>query len=159
MKRRQFLNWVGVGFVASSLPVAIAACQSDEPTSETPEPDEPVAETPAPIDSTPREDGFAAVGYVSELDEVGFITGQTVAGDPVAIVRDPTDPTVLIAVNSSCPHRGCTVEWDSEASQFACPCHGSTFDPDGTVTKSPAIDPLFVFEAKIEDDLILVKAS
>jgi len=151
MKRRRFINWVGVGFVASSLPVAIAACQSDEPTSETPEPEpteEPIAETPTPepIDSTPREDGFAAMGRVSQLDEAGVVTGQTVAGDPVAIVRDRADPTAIIAVNSSCPHRSCTVKWDNEASQFACPCHGSTFAPDGTVTKSPAIDPLFPFD-------------
>ncbi|MBD2592720.1 Rieske 2Fe-2S domain-containing protein [Nostoc spongiaeforme FACHB-130] len=26
MKRRDFINWVGLGLIASSLPVAIAAC-------------------------------------------------------------------------------------------------------------------------------------
>ena len=28
MKRRDFINWVGLGLIASSLPVAIAACSS-----------------------------------------------------------------------------------------------------------------------------------
>ena len=30
MNRRNFLNWVGIGLLASSLPVAIAACSSKE---------------------------------------------------------------------------------------------------------------------------------
>ncbi|MFM5891932.1 MAG: cytochrome B6, partial [Dolichospermum sp.] len=29
MKRRDFINWVGLGFLASSLPVAIAACSPE----------------------------------------------------------------------------------------------------------------------------------
>ncbi|MFO0173750.1 MAG: cytochrome B6, partial [Aphanizomenon sp.] len=29
MKRRDFINWVGLGCLASSLPVAIAACSPE----------------------------------------------------------------------------------------------------------------------------------
>lgn len=29
MKRRDFMQWAGLGLLASSLPVALAACQSD----------------------------------------------------------------------------------------------------------------------------------
>ena len=32
MKRRAFMNWVGVSFMATSLPVAIAACSPAEDT-------------------------------------------------------------------------------------------------------------------------------
>ena len=32
MKRRDFINWVGLGLIASSLPVAIAACSSKTPS-------------------------------------------------------------------------------------------------------------------------------
>jgi|GEM_PF-1490719 len=30
MKRRSFLSWVGVGMLATSLPVALAACSSED---------------------------------------------------------------------------------------------------------------------------------
>jgi cytochrome b6-f complex iron-sulfur subunit len=48
------------------------------------------------------------------------------------------------------------VEWKD--TEFACPCHGSTFNPDGTVANGPATDPLSPYEAKIEGDLVLIKA-
>ncbi|MCM1982607.1 QcrA and Rieske domain-containing protein [Lyngbya confervoides] len=58
-----------------------------------------------------------------------------------------------------CTHQGCSVAWESPSNQFACPCHGSIFRTDGTVKNGPAEEPLGTFEAKIEADLILVKAG
>jgi len=43
----------------------------------------------------------------------------------------------LFALSSICTHRTCKLDAESDAS-FFCPCHGSTFDPDGKVTESPA---------------------
>ncbi|MEO0489715.1 MAG: ubiquinol-cytochrome c reductase iron-sulfur subunit [Cyanobacteria bacterium J06635_15] len=159
MKRREFINWVGLGVLASSLPVAIAACQPDD-TASAPEgeTENETAAEPTEVDSTPREDGFAAVGTVAELDEMGFVADKSFQGEQVAVIRDPTDNASIIAVNSFCTHQGCTVEWDG-TSVFACPCHGSKFNPDGSVTAGPAESPLDVFEAKIDGDLVLVKVS
>lgn len=33
MKRRDFIHWVGLGWLATSLPIAIAACSPEAPTS------------------------------------------------------------------------------------------------------------------------------
>ena len=63
MKRREFVNFVGMGLMATSLPVAIAACGSE--TADTAEDTtEPVADAPAAeaVDSSVRDDGFAALG-------------------------------------------------------------------------------------------------
>ncbi|MGD1901108.1 MAG: ubiquinol-cytochrome c reductase iron-sulfur subunit [Geitlerinemataceae cyanobacterium] len=149
MKRRNFLNWVGVGFFATSLPVVLAACQTDTGTDTA-----GGGDAPEPVDTTPREDGFAAIGRVSELDETGSVSSKTLS---VAVIRDPANAEALIAVNSLCTHQGCAVEWEAGEGAFACPCHGSAFAPDGSVTSGPAEDPLGMFEAKIEDDLVLVK--
>ena len=159
MKRRDFINWVGLGALASSLPVAIAACQSNNtastPTGDTENGSVPESEA---VDDTPREDGFAAVGTVAALDEAGFLSDKTFQGEQVAVIRDPADTTAVIAVNSLCTHQGCSVEWDGSA-LFACPCHGSKFNPDGSVAEGPAASPLGKFEAKIEGELVLVKVS
>ncbi len=44
-----------------------------------------------------------------------------------------------------CPHLGCRYNYDADANKFACPCHGSQFDYDGTHIAGPAargLDPL-----------------
>lgn len=44
-----------------------------------------------------------------------------------------------------CPHLGCRYNYDSAANKFACPCHGSQFDHDGSHIAGPAargLDPL-----------------
>ena len=157
MKRRDFVNWVGLGLVASSLPVAIAACQSAR-TTPAPEATTP-AESELEVDNTPREDGFAAVGTVGELDDKGFISDKDFLGTQVVVIRDPANATALLAMDSLCTHQGCSVEWDSGSNAFACPCHGSKFNTDGSVLEGPATAPLGNFAAKIEDDLVLVKVS
>jgi Rieske Fe-S protein len=43
----------------------------------------------------------------------------------------------LVALSSYCTHRKCKLEAESTRS-FNCPCHGSTFDPNGKVTEGPA---------------------
>lgn len=42
----------------------------------------------------------------------------------------------LAAVSTTCTHLGCIVGLSDTG--FACPCHGSRFDTDGTVTGGPA---------------------
>jgi Rieske Fe-S protein len=54
-------------------------------------------------------------------------------GRSVAVFRDGEG---VYAVSTVCTHLGCIVK--KEASGFSCPCHGSKFAPDGTVTKGPA---------------------
>lgn len=48
----------------------------------------------------------------------------------------------LQVVSAVCTHAGCIVLWDAGATQWSCPCHGSRFDPDGSVSSGPAQDPL-----------------
>jgi len=41
------------------------------------------------------------------------------------------------AISAVCTHLGCNVRHE-EGRGYACPCHGSTFDEDGRVTRGPA---------------------
>jgi cytochrome b6-f complex iron-sulfur subunit len=54
------------------------------------------------------------------------------------VVRDASGFRALSAV---CTHLGCNVAPDAGRG-FACPCHGSTYDPDGRVLSGPAAWPL-----------------
>jgi cytochrome b6-f complex iron-sulfur subunit len=146
MNRREFLMWVGVGGIASSLPMAIAACTPQEKKVESAK----VAKRP---------DGFGSIGTVAELKQKGQIFNKESVGVPVLVVSTATDAKSVSAINPTCSHKGCTVDWKPDQKAFVCPCHKATFSSDGKVIKGPAEKPLPLYETKIEGDAVLVKVS
>ena len=165
MKRRDFFNFVGLSLMATSLPVAIAACSPTETPAadadaDAAAPDATSASAPAstePASAEPRADGFSEIGTVAELDEAGYLANKSFMGEPVIVVRDPADATAVVALNSICTHQGCSVDWKD--SEFACPCHGSKFSAGGEVLEGPADKPLPTYEAMVEGDSVLVKVA
>jgi cytochrome b6-f complex iron-sulfur subunit len=70
-------------------------------------------------------------------------------------------PAVLIhtqngfsALSLVCTHLGCTLHDDTQG--FTCPCHGSHFDADGTVTHGPAVQPLSSLHIETTEDNMLI---
>ena len=149
MDRREFIGWVGIGALATSLPVVLAACSSGK--------QEPQANQESPkIDNSARKDGFQVIGTIQELSEKGSILHKQNSAKSVLVVRNP-DNINLSAVNPTCTHQGCTVEW-TDTKVFACPCHGSKFSLNGKVLEGPAKKPLETFKAKEKNGLVLIKA-
>ena len=54
-------------------------------------------------------------------------------GRAVAVFRDAAG---TFAISTTCTHLGCIVKPTTQG--FECPCHGSRFAKDGTVTRGPA---------------------
>jgi cytochrome b6-f complex iron-sulfur subunit len=160
MKRRSFLGWVGVGAIASSLPMAIAACSqtSESVSTDTSTPENAASTTADTAETVASADGFEELGTVAELDETGFLV-NTVSDTKVIVVRDPENAETLIARNALCTHKECTVDWQAESSDFFCACHDSKFALDGSAIEGPASEPLANYEAKIEGDRVLVNVG
>ena len=53
----------------------------------------------------------------------------------------------MAAISNTCTHLGCVVATTEVG--FDCPCHGSRFDPDGTVLGGPAPRPLTWFRLSL----------
>jgi glycine/D-amino acid oxidase-like deaminating enzyme/nitrite reductase/ring-hydroxylating ferredoxin subunit len=48
----------------------------------------------------------------------------------------------LFIVNTTCPHMGCELNWNSAEKTWDCPCHGSRFTYKGDVIDGPAVKAL-----------------
>ena len=144
MKRRDFMGWVGFGLLGSSLPVAIAACSTDS-TSE-------VSPT-----LTEEADPYEVVGQVSQFNEHSEILYESASLGKVLLVRSADSPDLIYAVEPTCPHAGCQVDWNAVQGLFVCPCHQSKFTSSGKVSAGPALQPLGQFDVKVEGGSILVK--
>ena len=141
MNRRDFLSLVGVGFIATSLPVAIAACSPDNQSDSS---------------ATPGDEAWKKVGSVADLDNKGQLLAKNSPIGPVLVVGKSQDAN-LTAVNPKCTHAGCDMTWEADIKKFVCPCHGSEFGIDGKVTKGPATKPIPSYSVKLEGDAVLVK--
>jgi cytochrome b6-f complex iron-sulfur subunit len=75
-----------------------------------------------------------------------FPPGTRLARDVerVCIVREGAR---MAAISTTCTHLGCIVAISDTG--FACPCHGSRYDQDGTVTGGPAPKPLPWFKVSL----------
>jgi cytochrome b6-f complex iron-sulfur subunit len=55
----------------------------------------------------------------------------------------------FLALYGVCTHLGCLPKWEPQNNRFACPCHGSQYQLDGTWITGPAPRPLDVFPSTI----------
>ena len=134
MKRREFINWAGLGLIASYLPVALVACTNN-----------------AGADDISDAENLLSVGMVAQLEKAGYLLNEK---SKVMVVKDSNGK--LMALNPTCTHRGCTVEWQQDSNTLACPCHNAKFATDGKVLAEPAKSPLDIYEVKEENGEILV---
>jgi glycine/D-amino acid oxidase-like deaminating enzyme/nitrite reductase/ring-hydroxylating ferredoxin subunit len=77
-------------------------------------------------------------GEVSSVEEIAPNTGAVIREGlrKVAVFRDEAGE--LHRHSAVCTHLGCIVAWNPAASTWDCPCHGSRFDPKGSVVNGPA---------------------
>lgn len=111
--------------------------------------------------------GLAGAGGISALSNFLFFKPRVTYGEPsrfrvgrpesfplgtrlplgnqrLTIIR--TDAG-MAAISNTCTHLGCVV--GTSEIGFACPCHGSRFDSDGTVLGGPAPRPLPWFKLSL----------
>src|SRR5262245_21081215 len=62
----------------------------------------------------------------------------------------------VVAFAPQCTHLGCAYHWEEDKKQFLCPCHTSVFSIDGKVVSGPAPRPLDRYEAKVQNNKLLL---
>jgi len=115
-----------------------------------------------PTDLYPHIKGVTwyPVASVDQLgtDPIHFST-ETITGYVIRQADNSAEP--IIAFSAACTHLGCIVQWKASTRQFPCPCHGRTFDADGSPVYSGNSQVHYVslprMETKVENDRIYVK--
>jgi Rieske Fe-S protein len=85
-------------------------------------------------------DGKTKVGSVEVASIASLTTGVPVLAeygdDSVYVVKLAEDSYRVF--DAACPHVRCRLHFDTQAKQFVCPCHSSSFALDGTRLRGPA---------------------
>jgi len=96
--------------------------------------------------------GSPPTGTVSAMKVADYKLGSLrVLSSNVAVGLDNGG---LFAMSAVCTHSGCLLEDNPEtmAAGLSCPCHGSTFDGDGKVTRGPARTALQHYQVTVASD-------
>src|SRR4051812_26194987 len=59
------------------------------------------------------------------------------------------------AFSTVCPHLGCSI--NATPKGYGCPCHTSSFSPEGQVVGGPSPRSMDPLEVKVEKDMVLVR--
>ena len=85
---------------------------------------------------------------LSDYPELESVGGYSIVAKRVIVIR--ASQTKFIALNLTCTHKQCEVEYDGES--FQCPCHGSEYDKHGKVTNGPAKKNLTSYKTEYNSD-------
>jgi menaquinol-cytochrome c reductase iron-sulfur subunit len=114
-------------------------------------------------------DGFVPVARLAGLPEDGSPVQVPVVVEAPRDAWNLMPPTTVGAVfvrregdtvtalSSVCPHLGCGIDWRRERLGFECPCHESSFAPDGAVAAGPSPRPMDALEARVVDGRVEVR--
>jgi quinol---cytochrome c reductase iron-sulfur subunit, bacillus type len=121
------------------------------------------------LDTTPDGAPFVRIGPLEMLPASGIprqfavttdvvdawtrVAGQRVGS--VFLSRAPAKSAgelQVLAFTATCPHLGCSVDYDAAAGQYQCPCHASAFAKDGQKLFGPSLRGLDPLPVKLVDN-------
>lgn len=86
----------------------------------------------------------------------GHLFKDPATGRPAWLVR--TSSSTFKAFSAVCTHAGCTVNYDSSASEFVCPCHGGVYQAGtGRVVSGPPPQSLQAIPVTVQTGTVYVK--
>lgn len=93
---------------------------------------------------------------VGRPEDVPVGTVLVLARQRVYVVREPRG---FYALSTVCTHLGCITRYEAARQGFFCPCHGSRYSLEGTVTGGPAPRSLVRLHLSLEQDQLIVDAA
>lgn len=146
MDRRDFINDISQVTVAACAGSLLAACSKSS--------DNNAAPDPGGGGGGGGGSALITANLISELTAVG---SSKTAGSVIVIrTASGNTPSSFVALSLICTHEQCTVNYIGE-SGFKCPCHGSEYNVEGTVTMGPAPSSLKKYTVTVNNTTLTVK--
>lgn len=103
--------------------------------------------------------GKAAELPVGRVHRVNYSTRATDAWREVTkkgavYIFSKDGGTTFMALDATCTHLGCMVQWKEDDQRYACPCHAGYFTQEGQVISGPPPRPLRQLPVKIENGVV-----
>jgi thiosulfate dehydrogenase [quinone] large subunit len=133
--RRSFLASSGValaGIAAAPAFATLSGCGEDGST---------IPTLPAPITVPLSSLNISAAGSDSSFADSSY---------PYKIIVRHNGNSQYQAWSSYCNHEGCEVDYVGTG--FDCPCHGATWNAQGTLKNGPATEDLLEFKVTVSGD-------
>lgn len=99
-------------------------------------------------------------------EETRFAVGRPEEIPPGTVLVLPQQKVFVVhaadgffALSATCTHLGCMTRYERENNRVFCPCHGSQFAIDGTVTGGPAPRPLPRLDLALEGGRLVVDVA
>jgi len=142
MERRKFINDLGQATAIVCTGAFFAACSKSDDNN------------PGPGNPGNGSSARLTANLSSELTSIG----SSKINGSVIVVRTAVGNVEgsFVALSLICTHQGCTVGFDSVATGFKCPCHGSEYNINGGVTQGPAPTALTKYKVTITDNILTV---
>ena len=86
---------------------------------------------------------------VMRIIQIEQVDGWRKAISEKAVYVTKDNQGKLSVLTSICSHLGCTIPWNKQKNQFACPCHGAAFAPDGTRISGPSLRGMDTLETSV----------
>src|SRR5690348_10576987 len=109
--------------------------------------------TPEGASELPWNKGVAGPFYYPTVPNKSVVVGMFVEQK---VPNGQLTADNLRAVEQTCTHLGCPVNWVATDNRFECPCHGSQFNRDLSVYHGPAPDPLHEHEFTLKGDTMTI---
>ncbi|UJP40474.1 QcrA and Rieske domain-containing protein [Cellulomonas palmilytica] len=150
LDRRQLLRGAGGVTLAAAGAVVLAACGGSGSGDGT------TTDGAGPGAGPGAEPG-AGDGALAQVTDVPVGGALLVEADGTKILLVQETAGTITALSAICTHQGCTVQ--PADTELHCPCHGSTFQLDGTPVSGPAEEPLPAAEVHVEDGAVFFGAA
>jgi cytochrome b6-f complex iron-sulfur subunit len=102
----------------------------------------------------PRPSGNFTIDLTSAANSALKTIGGYLITQGIFIKR--TGQSNYFALSMTCTHQGCQVNYNSANNDFVCPCHGGTYNSNGSVVSGPPPAPLPQYQVTVSGTLLTV---
>ena len=92
-----------------------------------------------------------------ELEKVGSAYHLVIEDLEKDLLVARVSSAKYVAVDIKCRHKGCDVAYEATEKHFACPCHGSLYELDGSVKQGPTTEPLTSYETVVTETELIIR--